>query len=265
MTLPQLRVAAGRPTGGQFAVHDRAEAEAVLRGGGSEVSPRELGIMGLGPASKNEYMTVIDNDRGRRPLRPFLPLHTADDDEFFDAPTGTLLVVADPETKAERRYIQTDVYEWRELSDRGIQSAETTSAGVLWASLFDEKGVMASSKLILPRGVLFSDETHYTASSFHDRPITAEEATARLAGTKQRLVSYLARGDEDHATSDASISSVTVNDGYARFTDAEGGVTALRLDDPAVSIFDRGGLTVIQVSHDASYGWERTYQKAAQR
>jgi hypothetical protein len=59
------------------------------------------------------------------------PLTASDDDEFFDAPPGSLLILCNADGIETRRYTRVDTdYDWQAPGGTVLQ------AGVLWGSLF---------------------------------------------------------------------------------------------------------------------------------
>lgn len=169
-------------TAGSFAAHDRSAPETTL-------SPRALGAIGLGPVSPSVYMDRVDarTERGERPARPYLPLQPADDDEFFDAPTGSVLITRGADGKVVSTHAKFHTGAWREVSKRGIASAVEIEPGDVWATRFSEEdGTMSPTVLVPPHGVLYSDRSGFVARDQVEEPIGVDSAVTRFRSTQGR-------------------------------------------------------------------------------
>ena len=137
-----------------------------------------------------------EDARGERPMRPYLPLQPADDDEFFDAPQYTVLISLDPKEEGAKpkRYQKVDGENWTELDVRGNHIGELIPSGALWEDL--NYGDMWNSpdfktaQLNLPLPVLYSDRGHYVYRDRIDKPLSKAEAGRRFEpGAKFAVVS----------------------------------------------------------------------------
>lgn len=194
MTMTTRAKTTAASTAGSFAGHEHTTPDASLTPAPHEPTPRQLAALGLGPDSPSVYRDTVDAERGRRPLRPYLPLQPADDDEFFDAPVGSVLTVRrDPASTEVEQFTCTGDYEWVDT-----RAGAQVSAGELWGSLFSEEdGVMASTLLTPPEGVLYSDRTHYVARARVDQPMMPATAVAvfKKSGGKANVIARHVYGD----------------------------------------------------------------------
>lgn len=258
---------------GKFTTKENDAPTGALTTAKPELTPKQLAIMGLGRTSVNVFAEPADAeaDRGRRPFRPYLPLQPADDDELFDAPTGSIVTIVDTaeDGKTSTRIYEKDRgdFDWRELSQRGVTSDTITETGELWASLFNDDGTMRSALLSPPPGVLYSDASHYVLRTAVDRPITVEDAAERLHARRATLVSRSVFGDtRDDGIPAALQGPLTVSvdgTGYLRYQAVGRGRQASRaLNLAGADIFDRDGDIVIRRELDEGYGWEEVLRVA---
>ncbi len=151
----------------------------------------------LAPASSGPWAgSRWDQERGERPMRPYLPLQPGDDDEFFDAPLTTVLTSLDPKEDGAKpkRYQKVDEENWSELDARGNRIGGPIPSGALWEDL--HYGDMwngpdfKTARLDMPRSVLYSDRSHYVYRARTDKPISKAEAGRRFEpGAKFAVVS----------------------------------------------------------------------------
>lgn len=248
-----------RDKSGRFQRKPDAPSGTLTDSGTGTLSPKQLGIMGLGPDTPNRFAEPFDTERGERPLRPYVALTPADDDEFFDAPAGSILSIAEPTSLT--RYVKTDsAYGWEKLSDRNTRSG-AIEAGELWGRLFREDGTMRESMLSAPHGTLFSDQHYFVPAATVDQPITAADAIKRLSGGRARLVSRSVFGDSrSDGIPPVFQGTLTVSctaDGYLQYRSTGGQRGASRgVQLGGAELFDRGGDIVIRKEELAGYGWE---------
>lgn len=260
-----------RAVDGTFTTKTHDAPTGALTPPAREFTPKELAILGMGgPDTVNVYAEPVDarTERGDRPLRPYLPLQPADDDEFFDAPTGALLTVEDhdqagrPFTRRFQKF--TEAYEWRELTERDVPSATQLSAGDVWANLFEEDGSMKSARLSAPHGMLYSDRRHYVHRTQVDEPLSLEQVFDRLHGRRAQLISASEFGDRrvDGIPDgfDGPVNVTVEADGVFRYGPVTPGHRAHAVSVGRVDLYDREGDTVIRVEREAGYGWERVFR-----
>lgn len=249
-----------RHSDGRFGAQDHTAPETVLAGG---PSPKQLGMMGAGPASVNVFAEPWDKHE-MRPLRPYLPLTPADDDEFFDARPGSHLSVVE-EGEDGRTSLRTFVRgtdAWEERSSLRNVAQRDVAPGELWEELFNDDGTMRSSMLMAPVGVLYSDERFYVSRDDIDKPLTVQDAIHRLTGARRGLmVSRSVFGDHrDDGVPEAFQGELTLDvtdAGYFSFAAIGRGRQAKRsFDLERVQIFDRDGDLVFRMEHDPGYGFE---------
>lgn len=250
-----------RLSNGRFGTQSHTPPEATLTG----PSPKQLGMMGAGPDSVNVFAEPWDEDE-MRPLRPYLPLTPADDDEFFDARPGTRLNVVEKNEAGGtsiRTFVRSDDGDtWEERSQLHDVFQRDVPAGELWADLFEEDGTMRSSLLQAPVGVLYSDQRYYISRDDVDKQLTTDDAIYRLSGARRgRLVSRSVFGDHrDDGVPEAFRGELALelrDNGYFSFAGIGRGRQAKRgFPLERVQIFDREGDLVFRMEHDAGYGWE---------
>lgn len=104
------------------------------------------------------------------------PLTTSDDDEFFDAPAGSLLLLCDADHVEEARYTKVgDGFDWQAPDGSLIR------AGLLWGSLFAD-GNPFGEHGVRPNSVLRVDLAWAQAYGLaEDREAAEREAEARVA------------------------------------------------------------------------------------
>jgi len=238
----------------------------------TKVSPKQLGMIGLGPTSKNVFAEPLDREEWR-PLRPYLPLTPADDDEFFDAPEGSYLVLS-TEVGKQRRFVleHDDRYGhavWGELAEHREVVVRSHEPGDLWATMFADDGRMHSARLSLPAGMLHSDRDGFIDRHEYDTPIEWEEAMHRLAVYPNAVVVSRSQfGDErTDGVPEGLQGKVTVDvreDGYLKLTGpgrgANRAVRALHMSK--VDVFDRDGDIVLRHEQDPGFGWEEVLRPA---
>ncbi|MBN9214826.1 MAG: hypothetical protein J0J04_08550 [Microbacterium sp.] len=250
---------AGNP--GQFATKTNDAPAAELERPGP--TPKQLGILGLGPDAPNVLAEPFDAERGERPMRPYLPLCSADDDEFFDTPKGAKLSVV---------YGAGDVRTYRKADHEfgwvGDDEHRTPmEAGELWASMFNDDGTMRSAMLSAPNGYLIGDSGYWTPTAQVDKPIGATEAIARLDGKRARMVSKSAtfttgqRNDGIEPALQGVLHLECGSDGYFRYRSAPQGNHSGRAQLIAgAEIADRNGDIVIRHTAGDGYGWEEVFR-----
>jgi hypothetical protein len=249
-------------TAGSFAEHERSAPETTL-------SPRQLASIGLGPASHNVYADRVDqeNERGERPLRPYLPLQPADDDEFFDAPLGSMLTVRrDAASTQVERYELVGDYEWRRRGTHDL-TGPVISAGQVWAELFSEEdGTMASTVLTPPHGVLYSDRTHYVSRDRIEQPIQKDTVRSVFAKTrgKAQVIARHVYGDRENNISGVRVAAydedvtVSVQGGDI----VVGGIsTHQKFPADTSTAYYREGDIVLRYEPEFGYGWELTLRR----
>lgn len=246
-----------RATDGTFAEKPQSAPEASL----GEVTPYQMGLMGLGPASKNDFAEPFDTALDRRPLRPYLPLTPGDDDEVFDAPTGTVLTCSDK--GAVSRFEKVFDGSWVTLGERGAPHKRVT-AGDVWGALFREDGTMRSAKLDLPLGTLYSDKTWFTSQEETDSPLTPADVEGRLHGSVVRMVSHADFGDERvSGVPEGERGALTFDsrDGYVQIVSRGRRPSKRTVNLSQVECFDRAGDVVLRWEHSPGYGYEIVLRK----
>lgn len=247
-----------RENTGRFGVQQHSAPETALPGH----TPKQLAAAGFGgPASVNVFAEPWDKDESR-PLRPYLPLSSGDDDEFFDAHPGSSLTIVDGVNV--RTFTCTgEQFTWEERSHRG-NVVRTVSSGELWLDLFNEDGSMRSALLHAPVGTLFSDQHYFVARDVVDKPLTVDDAIYRLSGARRgELVSRSTFGDMrldgippvyhgELAIDVTDTGRVT----YHRVGARSGEKRVFTLDN--VDIFDRDGDIVFRQEKDGGFGWEES-------
>lgn len=249
-----------RRDNGEFGTHEHSTPDVSL---GSKLTPKQLGLLGLGPSSPNIFADSFDAGDADRPLRPYLPLTSGDDDEVFDAPIGTrILVVTDEQNMAVRKFERDSDDTWRELSEhREVATAEVTT-GEVWEALFADDGKMHSAQLSAPLGALYSDRTYFVRRDAVDAPLSVEEARDRLrAHPRAFLVSHSSFGDSrDDGVPQALRGKLKVDvadDGYLHLAAPGRGRQASRgINLTALQLFDRDGDIVLRRETDPGFGWE---------
>jgi hypothetical protein len=100
------------------------------------------------------------------------PLTASDDDEFFDAPAGSVLILCDAEFIEESRYVRDD-------SDWGWQAPDGSviQTGELWASLFAD-GNPFGDHGVRPNSVLRVDAAWAAAQDMCEGGWEAAQARA---------------------------------------------------------------------------------------
>lgn len=252
-------------TAGSFASHERSAPETTI-------SPRALGAIGLGPASPSVYMDRVDTraERGERPARPYLPLQPADDDEFFDAPTGSVLITRGEDGKVASKHQKLHTGTWRELSERGVPSATDIEPGDLWATRFSEEdGTMSPTVLVPPHGVLYSDRTHFIARDQVEEPIDVDSAVTRFRQTQGRatVVARHVFGDDPGGTPGVRAAAYD-EDVVIAFQGEDivvGGIsTHQAFPRDRVKTFLRDGQVVLRREDDEGYGYELALEPRAE-
>jgi hypothetical protein len=244
-------------TAGSFAPHERSAPETAI-------SPRALGAIGLGPHRDSVYLDRVDArvERGERPARPYLPLQPADDDEFFDAPTGSVLITRGEDGKVASRHAKFHTGTWRELSERGVPSAAEIEPGDLWATRFSEEdGTMSPTVLVPPHGLVYSDRGFYAHRDQVETPITADDAVSRFAATGGRatVVARHVFGDDPGGTPGVRAAAYD-EDVVVAFQGDDivvGGISTHQAfpRDKAMT-FERDGHIVFRREDDEGYGYE---------
>lgn len=256
---------------GRFGKQEHSAPEVTLADG-TVIPPKDLGILGMGPSSENSFAEKADlaNDDGipTRPLRPYLALTPADDDEFFDAPVGSELHVREKIQGGERlrRYrheVGADRQSvWRELAEHREAVVAEHAAGDVWASMFEDTGHMRSARLHTPLGVLYSDRTHYVTRDRVDTPLTLSHAKWNLGRARRiELVSASRFGDtrEDGIPAARSkLMDVHLNGDTLSYGPSNGSAPSRTIDLSKVQLFTRDGDIVIRKETDPGYGFEET-------
>lgn len=227
------------------------------------ITPKQLGIIGLGPESVNTYAEPYDAEEWR-PARPYLALRPSDDDEFFDARVGSRITLSQDGATRTFELTRDTRYPGPVWSERSARNVETgvLEPGDLWAEMFDDDGRMHSARLSAPVDVLFSDRTYYAHRSEIDTPLAWEEARDRLTATSRaRLVSRSVFGDSlDDGVPEVfqgTLRTSVTGDGYFSYSETSRGPKATRsLHLTAVEVFDRNGDIVIRKETDPGYGFE---------
>jgi hypothetical protein len=210
-----------------------------------------------------------DLDRGDRPMRPYLPLQPADDDEFFDAPRTSVLTVVDPKVENPKpvRYQKFDNENWTELNARGEHIGEPIPAGELWNDLNYGDWVTSqgfkTARLDLPLIVLYSDASHYVYRERIDKPLSKAEAGRRFEpGAKFAVVSQAGYDVATQTYRNGGVSArmaddrTVVSSKNGRIKWDSGSEATITPDD---EVFDRGGDIVI--SSKSEYGVETVYRR----
>lgn len=252
-------------TAGSFAPHQHSAPEDPLfEAPVPDLTPRQLASLGLGPASVNVYADLVDHDDepGRRPARPYLPLHPADDDEFFDAPIGSMLTVRrDPASPEVERYELVGDYEWQQYSHHGPRGP-VMQAGELWSTLFaEEDGKMASTVLTPPHGIVYSDRTHFVPRERVDQQIDLDTAVSvfKKYRGKAEVIARHVYGDRQDNISGVSVAAydreVTV--AFQGDDVVVGGISShQKFSRKTSTAFFREGDIVLRHEPEFGYGWE---------
>lgn len=210
-----------------------------------------------------------EDARGERPMRPYLPLQPADDDEFFDAPRTTVLTSFDPKVEGAKvkRYQKVDEENWTELDVRGDHTGEPIPAGELWEDLNygDQWNSpdMKTAQLNMPLGVLYSDRSHYVYRERTDKPLSKAEAGRRFepgatfavvsqAGFDRKTGTYRNGGVSERMAGDRTV--VSSKNGKIQWD--SGSSADISVDD---EVFERGSDIVISSKSD--YGVETVYRR----
>lgn len=252
---------AGNP--GQFATKTNDAPGGELSAEQPQLTLKQLGIMGLGPHSPNILAEPFDSVRGERPMRPYLPLTPADDDEFFDTPKGAKLAVVYGPGDV-RTYRKAD-HEYAWVGDD--EHRTPMEAGELWASMFDEDGTMRSAMVSAPDGYLIGDSGYWKPTDQVDKPIGATEAIARLDGKRARMVSKSAtfttgqRNDGIEPAFQGTLHLECGSDGYFRYrptpkSDYPGRAQLIA----GAELADRNGDIVIRRTAGDGHGWEEVFR-----
>lgn len=211
-----------------------------------------------------------DEMRGERPMRPYLPLHPADDDEFFDAPTATVLTSLDPKVEGAKvkRYQKIDGENWVELDVRGDHTGDPMTAGDLWEDL--NYGDMWNSpdfktaQLNMPLDMLFSDRSYYRHRDGIDRPLSKAEAGRRFepgatfavvsqAGFDRKTGTYRNGGVNERMAGDRTV--VSSKNGRIKWD--SGSEATIDVED---EVFVRGDDDIV-IRSKAEYGVETVYRR----
>lgn len=217
-------------------------AAAVLN---AALSPSRDGVTG-------RYLSRWDSLLDERPLRPYLPLTESDDDEFFDAPEGTVLTIATG--AGEDEYVRAGgAFSWNRVG-----TGEAFSAGELWVRVvgdFDHPRT-TDARLTLPHGVLYSDRTYFVDANDVDVPIDSGELSQRLDRRRGEMVSDVVVGDAGVVTVVEPWEEPVVFDasspGYLHYASAD-------TDDRrsagvrVAAAFDRAGDVVIRLPQGDGY------------
>ncbi|SDH40289.1 hypothetical protein [Microbacterium sp. 77mftsu3.1] len=260
---------------GRFGDQQHSAPEVTLTDG-TIIPPKQLGIIGMGPASENSFAEKADrsNNDGipTRPLRPYLALTPGDDDEFFDAPVGSELHVRERVQGGERtrRYVHEIGADrqtvWRELAEHSEAVIAEHAAGDVWASMFEDTGHMRSARLHTPVGVLYSDRTHYVTRDRVDIPMTLSHAKWNLShASRIELVSASQFGDtrEDGIPAARSkLMDVHLKGDVLSYGPSNGSAPSRSIDLSKVQLFTRDGNIVIRKETDPGYGFEETIRIA---
>lgn len=210
-----------------------------------------------------------DVERGDRPMRPYLPLQPADDDEFFDAPRTTVLTSLDPKEEGAKvkRYQKVDEENWVALDVRGDHTGDPIPSGELWEDL--NYGDMWNSpdfktaQLNMPLSVLYSDRSHYVYRERTDKPLSKAEAGRRFepgakfavvsqAGFDRKTGTYRNGGVNERMAGDRTV--VSSKNGKIQWD--SGSSADIGVDD---EVFERGSDIVI--SSKTEYGVETVYRR----
>lgn len=210
-----------------------------------------------------------DDARGERPMRPYLPLHPADDDEFFDAPRTTVLTVVDPKSERPKpvRYQKVDEENWVALDVRGEHTGDLIPSGEVWNDLNYGDWVnspdMKTARLDLPLGVLFSDKSYYVQRDRFDEALSKAEAGRRFApGAKFAVVSQTGYDYKTGTVRNGGVNGriamdrTVVSSKNGRITWDTGSTGTIDTTD---EVFDRGGDIVIRSKEE--YGVETVYRR----
>ena len=236
-------------TPGSFAPHTRSQSEAALQDAADE---------------PNHYAEYFDRKRGSRPLRPYLPLTAADDDEFFDAPIGAVIALRDPASSTTLHYERTSLDAWH-LVDGFGERHDRLDIGELWGSLV-ATGAVRGAVLRAPDGWLIGDREGWVERESVDQPLA--DVRERLDGATVRAVSQswhqgpntggsIAPGDG--GLLDAEVSG----DGYMKFKGRGKGASVRSFVTSEYETFQRGDDVVVRRTTDAGLGVEFVYRRVA--
>ena len=255
---------------GSFAAHERSAPEdPLLSVPVPDLTPRQLAAVGLGPASVNVYADRVDHDdeRGERPARPYLPLQPADDDEFFDAPLGSMLTVRhDPSSTDVERYELVGDYEWRQYGHHGLRGP-VIQAGELWSTLFtEEDGKMASTVLTPPHGIVYSDRSHFVPRERVEQQMMLDTAVSVFKKYRGRaeVIARHVYGDREDNISGVNVAAYDRDVTVAFQGDdvVVGGISSHQKFPRATSTaYMRGNDVVLRHEPEFGYGWELTLRR----
>lgn len=257
-------------TAGSFAPQRQTAPEVTLAPA-TGPTPKQLGMIGAGPASSNSYSEPADRAETEdgipnRPLRPYLALSPADDDEFFDAPVGSHVHVT---TKDGERYFTLEQFAgkedpvWAEHRAGSSHPICELERGEMWAELFADDGRMHSNRLHAPEGYLYSDRTHFVHRSRVDErmlPLTIESLVNRRG--QLTVVSRSSFGDQRQDGVDPMYEgqlSARVEGGKLIYGRGNGAAPSRSIALGKVQTFWRNGLIVVRSEQDEGYGWEEAY------
>lgn len=251
---------------GRFGAQEHSSPEAALAPSPERVgpSPKQLGMVGAGPASVNVFADSWDNDE-MRPLRPYLPLTTADDDELFDARPGTRVSVVTKDATGRtflRPFVRTENDgTWEERHPLRDTFQRELSTGEVWEEMFEEDGTMRSTLLHTPDGLLYSDKRYYVSRDDIDKPLTVQDAVDRLSGARRgQLVSRSLFGDQRNDGIPPALQgvlSLKIEDGHLSYSAVGGDRLAKHgFSLEQTQIFDREGDLVFRKEQDLGYGFE---------